>query len=82
MNIYRVRVRCTSVVPPNFRKKGEARRQVGTPVSYADCLVEALDLDHAGQVGVSFIEGSASPAVRWVGFELTEAARIHLPILI
>lgn len=80
LNIYRVRVKCICELPKELRRKGQTRRSTGVPVSYADCLVEALDLDHAGKRGLEFIENSRPPNVRWLGFELMETARVHLPI--
>lgn len=80
MNIYRVRVKCWCEPPKDTRKKGESRRKVGNPMSYADCLVEAQDLDHAGQVGLNWVEANATFGVRWIGFELMETARVTLPL--
>lgn len=82
MNIYRVRVRCTCEAPKDLRRKGQSRKSVGAPTSIEDCLVEAADLSDAGQIGLNFIEGRASPSVRWLGFELMETARIQLPMVI
>lgn len=80
VSIYRVRVKCWCKPPKGLRKKGETRRKIGNPMVYSDCLVEAIDLDHAGQLGLKFAENNATFGPKWIGFELMETARVSLPM--
>lgn len=62
------------------RRKGETRRRMGSPMSYVDCLVEAMDMDDATQLGLRYVEDTRPSDVRWLNFQWIETAKIKLPI--
>lgn len=53
---------------------------MGSPMSYVDCLVEAMDMDDATQLGLRYVEDTRPSDVRWLNFQWIETAKIKLPI--